>query len=53
MGSLLALARAMAAGLAIAGLSPVLAMGLGIGVAIALGSSKASLWPMRVYLPSS
>lgn len=37
VGSLLALAGAMAAGLAIAGLSPVLAMGLGIGVAIALG----------------
>ncbi|WP_338139327.1 ABC transporter permease [Thermus thermophilus] len=37
VGSLLALAGAMAAGLAVAGLSPVLAMGLGIGVAIALG----------------
>lgn len=37
VGSLLALAGALAAGFAVSGLPPALAMGLGIGIAVALG----------------
>lgn len=43
VGSLLALAGALAAGLALSGLPPALAMGLGVGTALALGTLQGLL----------
>jgi len=43
VGSLLALAGALAAGLSLSGLPPALAMGAGIGVAVALGALQGLL----------
>jgi ribose transport system permease protein len=43
VGSLLALAGALAAGFALSGLPPLLAMGLGVGIAVALGTLQGLL----------
>jgi ribose transport system permease protein len=43
VGSLLALAGALAAGFALSGLPPPLAMGLGVGIAVALGTLQGLL----------